>query len=320
MVKDMTFPTQNEQCSHCGENVSISRPFSGQVLCPSCFQSSILAKVQRAISEWNMIQRTDRIAVAYSGGKDSTALLALLVKIQNQFSDLEVIAITLEEGVSEAQDRSHTLSLTTQLFGVEHVTASYQDFYGVTLDEIHQRAQELNSPLSTCAYCGVLRRQGLNKLAREINSDKLALGHNLDDEVQSMMMNMIRGDLKRLSRLAPVLEGVEDWLIPRIKPLYHVLESEIIEYANELPVPYYKCPCIYGEQSIRTELRHWLNAVEVKNPGTKYHLSTSFMEVIRALKTESRTFQKCNNCGEPTSREFCSACEYLRKLFPSRSY
>lgn len=316
----MIFPTQNKQCNQCGEVAVISRPFSGEVLCGSCFQSSILAKVRRAISKWSMLQRTDRIAVAYSGGKDSTTLLALLVQVQGQFPDSEVFAITLEEGVKEAQDRKHTLSVATQLLGIEHVTASYQDFYGVTLDEIHQRAQELKSPLSTCAYCGVLRRQGLNKLAREINADKLALGHNLDDDVQSMMMNLIRGDVKRLSRLAPILEGVKGWLIPRIKPLYHVLESEITEYAQELSVPFYKCPCIYGEQSIRTELRQWLNAAEAQHPGTKYNLSASFMKIINALKTGSTgAFQKCHNCGEPTSRELCSACGYLRKLFPSRS-
>ncbi len=316
MVINMMHKIQKNLCNQCKQDTVKYHVFSGDVLCESCFHSYIVNQVQRAISKWKMLEHSDRIAVAFSGGKDSTALLALLIEIQNRFPELELIAITLEEGVNEARDRKHTLRTATQLLGVEHVSASYQGYYGVTLDEIHNRAQELSSPLSTCAYCGVLRRQGLNKLAREINADKLALGHNLDDEIQSMFMNLLRGDLKRLSRLRPTLKGENGWLVPRIKPLYTLLESEITEFVQILRVPYYKCPCIYGEQSIRTEIRHWLNRTEAQHHGTKQNLLAIFEKIINKLnREESSLILKCHKCGEPTSRELCSTCEYLRKLF-----
>ncbi|MFW9831738.1 MAG: TIGR00269 family protein [Candidatus Thorarchaeota archaeon] len=266
-----------------------------------------------------MLQSKDRIAVAYSGGKDSTTLLAVLAEIQKRFADLELIAITLEEGVETARDRRHTLSLTTQLLGIEHISTSYQEIYGVTLDEIHKQAKALNSPLSTCAYCGVLRRQGLNILARRIGADKLALGHNLDDEIQSMFMNLIRGDIQRLSRISPVLKGIDGKLIPRIKPLYQIPEVEITYYAQGLSVAYYKCPCPYGSESLRTEIRKWLNSTENLHPGTKSYLLTNFCKIIDAIKTEeSNSIQLCQKCGEPTSRKLCSACEYIKKLFSSK--
>jgi uncharacterized protein (TIGR00269 family) len=270
---------------------------------------------EHAISSLNMIRSADRIALAYSGGKDSTTLLVVLTKIQEKIPESEIIAVTLEEGVNAASDRRYTLSLATQILGVEHVSTSFQDLYGVTLDEIHSRAKELNSPLSTCAYCGVLRRQGLNMIARRINADNLAFGHNLDDELQSMMMNLIRGDIQRLSRVSPVLNGVEGWLVPRIKPLYMIHEVEIAQYAQDLQVPFYKCPCPYGSESLRTEIREWLNAMETLHPGTKNHLMTNLYRVIDVIKTDgSSSFLRCKRCGEPTSRKFCSVCEHLKKL------
>jgi uncharacterized protein (TIGR00269 family) len=303
------------ECTMCKGDSVISRPYSGEVLCENCFRESVINAVRMAISKFNMLHRTDRIAVGYSGGKDSLVLLAILVEIQQRFPDSEVIAITLEEGSKQDRERQAVLEKVTNSLKVEHVTASYQDMFSLTLDEIASRAQAMQSPLSPCAYCGTLRRQGLNLLAREIKADKLALGHNLDDEVQSMLMNLIRGDLPRLSRITPHLKGVSGWLVPRIKPMYHILESDIALYAQLLGYPIYHPPCPYKETSLRSEIREWLNGFEDKHPGTKFNLHATLMKVIDAIRSEEEVpFQKCQSCGEITSQQVCAVCLHKETL------
>lgn len=311
----MPNPSSSNQCNMCKQPSIITRPYSGEVLCEQCFRASIESKVREAISKWQMLQRTDRIAVAFSGGKDSTVLLSALVENQRRFPESEIIAITLEEGIATASDRMHTVRTVTQILGVEHIISSYQELYSVTMDEITELISSTDYPYAPCVYCGVMRRQGLNILARQINADKLAIGHNLDDEVQSMLMNLIRGDVQRLSRLAPIHKDSPAELVPRIKPLYHILEQEIALYANSLDLPYYKCPCAYGEESLRTEIRQWLNEFEEHHPGTKFNLYATISRIIDLQQNqETPSFLECETCGEPTSRPVCAVCESLTRL------
>ncbi|MFW9832024.1 MAG: ATP-binding protein, partial [Candidatus Thorarchaeota archaeon] len=284
-------------CSMCNATAVISRPYSGEAFCETCFSNSVINAVRVAISKYKMLHRTDRIAVGYSGGKDSTVLLAILVEIQKRFPESEVIAVTLEEGSLQDQERQKILRSVTQELKVELVTSSYPDLFALTLDEVASRAQKLESPLSPCAFCGTLRRQGLNILARQMNADKLALGHNLDDEIQSMLMNLIRGDLQRLTRITPFLPGVSDWLVPRIKPMYHLLENDIALYSQLLGLPIYHPPCPYKETSLRSEIRKWLNSFENQHPGSKYNLHATLMKIVDKLQTaQPQPYQRCQVC------------------------
>ena len=299
----------------CKEPRIIFRPYSGESLCERCFRESVLNAVRTTISKFDMLHHTDRIAVAYSGGKDSLVLLSILLEIQERFPKSELIAITLEEGSQQDYKRRSTLEQVTRLLKVEHVTSSYQDLFSLTLDEIVDSASNFPSALSPCAYCGTLRRQGLNILARKIDANKLALGHNLDDEVQSMLMNLIRGDVQRLRRISPLLKGTPGLLVPRVKPLYHLLENEIALYADLLNLPVYRPPCPYKETSLRSEIRNWLNTFEERHPGTKYNLHATFTKLIQTLDAEEQLpYQQCQVCGEITSRNICSVCLYRQQL------
>ncbi len=299
----------------CGAPSVISRPHSGEVLCEACFRESMMTAVRTAISKYKMLQRTDRIAVAYSGGKDSTVLLSTLVEIQQRFPESEVVAITLQEGSKQDSERQKVLANVTSQLKVEHITSTYQELFSLTLDEIADRARKTDSPLSPCAFCGTLRRQGLNILARKINADKLALGHNLDDEVQSMLMNLIRGDVQRLSRITPFLKGVPGWLVPRVKPLYHIIERDLLLYSQLLGLPVHHPPCPYKETSLRNEIREWLNTFEDQHPGSKFNLHASFMKIINVLQSETETpYQKCQRCGELTSQAICAVCIHRESL------
>lgn len=310
-----TVTSMTDKCTMCGASPIISRPYSGEILCKTCFRESFTNAVRMAISKFKMLQRTDRIAVAYSGGKDSMVLLAILVEIQQRFPDSEIVAITLDEGIKKNRRRQDVLKAVTASLKVEHVISSYRDLFSLTIDEIAAKTQNTQSALSLCAYCGTLRRQGLNILARKIQADKLALGHNLDDEVQSMLMNLIRGDLTRLSRITPYLEGVQGWLVPRIKPLYHLLESDIAIFSQLLDYPIYHPPCPYKETSLRSEIREWLNSFEAQHPGSKYNLHATFMKIIKKVRNGVEIpYQKCQVCGEISSQKVCSVCLYKEAL------
>lgn len=217
-----------EKCMICKRPAIVERSYSGEVLCEQCFRQSLIEKTRKAISKWNMLQRTDRIAVALSGGKDSATLLSILVDIQSRFTESEIIAVTLNEGKAEDHERMQIVTKLAKQFDVDYVISSYHDLFSVNLDEVVSRAREMNSPLSPCSFCAILRRQGLNILARKINADKLALGHNLDDEVQSMLMNLIRGDLQRLARSSPVQRA-------SLTQLVHALSRFIISLRKIFP-------------------------------------------------------------------------------------
>jgi uncharacterized protein (TIGR00269 family) len=304
-----------EKCKMCGRKAIISRPYSGEILCEQCFCQSIMEKARKAISKWKMLQRTDRIAVAVSGGKDSAVLLSILVEIQSRFPESEIFAVTLNEGKAEDSERIKIVSNLAQQLGVNHIVSSYQELFSVTLDDVVARAREKDSPLSPCSFCSVLRRQGLNILARKINADKLALGHNLDDEVQSMLMNLIRGDLQRLARSSPVQEATLPQLVPRIKPLYYIPEEDIALYAQCLGLPSQTNPCSYRDLSLRSEIRSWLNSFEEHHSGTKYNLYATMSRIITALQSQPQEdIRVCSICGEPTSRKICASCSLLKEL------
>jgi len=167
--------------------------------------------------------------------------------------------------------------------------------------------------LGACSYCGVWRRWLLNKAAEELKVDKLALGLNLDDEVQMFLMNLMRGDVARLGRTGPYYEVIHEGLVPRIKPLREVPEKEIVLYAvlNNIEVDLSECP--YAVEAFRAEIRDWLNEMEEKHPGTKYQLLRSYDKIFPLLaKTYAKKVKlnRCKICGQPTSGEICKACQF----------
>ena len=113
---------------------------------------------------------------------------------------------------------------------------------------------------ASCTYCGVFRRTLLNRTARRIGANKLATGHNLDDEAQVVMMNVMNGDMERLARLRP--SRVQEELVPRIKPLIDVPEREIALYAFLRKIPFYMGECPYARESLRGEIKDIMNDFE----------------------------------------------------------
>jgi len=294
------------------------RPYSGEKLCKRCFTKSIEEKVRATIAKYNMLGYDDRIAVAISGGKDSLSLLHILAKIERDYPKASLFAVTVDEGIREYRDRSLKIAVENcRKLGVEHHTISFKKLYGYTLDDIVRRLkQNGKSGLTPCAYCGVLRRKVLNIAARRVEADKLATAHTLDDEAQTVLLNIFHGDVLRMAREKPVTEESHPKLVQKIKPFCEIPEKETALYAYVKKMKIQNTLCPYASEALRNDIRKMLNRMEQKHAGIKFTVFKSLEKIRPALEViaEKKGSRECSECGEPTTRELCRTCEMLREL------
>ncbi|MEM1874141.1 MAG: TIGR00269 family protein [Candidatus Hadarchaeales archaeon] len=303
-----------KRCSFCGRMAVYHRRYTGDFLCDRCLCKSVEKRFLRAIREYRLIEPGERIAVAVSGGKDSVTCLHLIKRFAER-KRCEVVAITVDEGISGYREagvevaKENARSLDVELFVV-----SFRDSFGLTLDEILRQASEKGKSLGPCTYCGVLRRSLLNRTAKEVEADKLATAHNLDDEVQAIMLNYIRSDIYRLYRLGPILKPMKGF-VPRIKPMREIPEKEIAIYAllKGFKVYWGKCPYRKG---IHVEVEDFLNRLEENHPNSKFMILRMYEKIRPYLEQAVGEFEMkfCKICGEPSPSEVCKKCELLREL------
>jgi len=260
--------------------------------------------------------------LAVSGGKDSLALLHILSKIERKYSS-EVIAVTVYEGHPgdfRKKDIEYIKRLCSKL-DVEYKVYSFKEFYGYDLRELWEKALRKNLNLMPCTICGVLRRKLLNEVALKERATRIVTGHNLDDEAQTLLMNVIRGDDTRLLRLGAEALGLIQYegFVPRIKPLRYIPEREVALYCyfKKIPLPEDLCP--YIQYSMRGRIREYLYKLEVQNPSVKYNIVKCFdrLSINMVVFLKDKKLKPCPKCGYPTSREICRACEILEKLSES---
>ncbi|MDQ1279030.1 MAG: hypothetical protein QG670_290 [Thermoproteota archaeon] len=278
---------------------------------------SIENRVQQSISKQNMFKPDDKISLALSGGKDSVSLLHILSKIEGRFPKTKLVAVTIDEGILGYREEAIRIAEENcGRLGVEHNIFSFKELFGSNLDEIIKAAEKLESELSFCSYCGVLRRRALNIAARKVEATKLAMAHNLDDEVQSMLMNLLRGDISRASRKEPAIIESEPAFIQRVKPLCEVLEREVAFYAFLKRIKFQTILCPYLESSIRQDVRLFLNQMEGKHNGMKFAVYRTFKKLQQRLDSfdNKDQFRFCEVCGEPTTGRVCRVCQLLEEL------
>jgi len=296
------------------------RAYSGEKLCARCFCRSIEDKVRTTIAKYDMLEPTDKIMVAVSGGKDSVTLLHILAKIEKAFSKASLCAVTVDEGIRGYRDEALKFAISNcRKLGINYAVTSFKELYSYSLDEIVKMTLEKGERargLTPCAYCGVLRRRTLNLAARKAGVDKLATAHNLDDETQTILLNILHGDALRIARVKPVLAEVHPKFVQRVKPMCEVPEKEIALYAYLKRIEFQSIPCPYAPTALRSDIRVMLNRMEEKHAGTKFTLIKSVERIRPALEavTEEAKLQDCRECGEPTIGEICKPCQMLRKL------
>ncbi|MEX1053776.1 MAG: TIGR00269 family protein [Nitrosopumilaceae archaeon] len=303
------------KCDRCDNIAAYSRKYSGESLCSTCFSNSILQKTARAISKYSMIKNGDLVGVAISGGKDSLSLLHVLKKM-SESHNFKLRAITVDEGIPGYRDEAlEIVKDFCEKLDVEHMVYAYKDLFDVTLQESLELRE--SEKTSSCSICGTFRRRAIDFGAKDLGVDVIATGHNLDDILQTFIINVLSGDTNKIGWMDPATSSSKT---RRIKPFCEVYENEITFYAftNEIPFQAEQCP--HMNEGIRTEIREFLNSLESKHSGVKNSMHRSVMRLSNIVKdTNYKQRRICSKCGSECTGEICSVCNMIVNLKQDRT-
>ena len=307
------------KCTFCGNQVVYVRQYDKLALCIKHFNEQMIKRVQRTITKHKMLKRDDRIAVGVSGGKDSIALINILTKIEEDFPESKLIAITIDEGI--ANYRNEAMLYANQIvkkLNIEHYTFSFKNDFGYELDEIIKILGERGEQrdFGACSYCGILRRKILNQAAKTVGADILLTAHNLEDEAETILLNIIRGDIERLSRLDPQPRKIHESLVPRAKPFRNTPQAEIVMYCYLNELEYQEIPCPYAVEAYRGEVREFIFNTQEKQPMLSFNILRGHEKLLTLIKpsSSSKELKDCSICGEATTGNICKACWLKKQL------
>jgi len=303
------------KCTKCGKKAVVSMAYGPHSFCREHFLEFFEKRVRKTAREHKLFEKGEKIVVAYSGGKDSAVTLFLVKKIFGKSNPVE--ALLVDEGIFGYRDKALEIAeKNCKKWKVPFKRVSFEEEFSFTMVEVMRKTGPKKEIGSACSYCGVLRRKLLNKHAKEIKAGKLATGHNLDDEAQSVVMNVFDADMQRFSRLG-IKSEKQKGFVQRVKPLYLSPEKEIIEFAGLAGIDYYKGKgCPFKWQAKRNDFRKMVDEFEEKHPGTKFSIIKFFGQAKEAIGEGKKgsKLQKCSQCGEPSSGKVCKACKMVEGI------
>ena len=284
-------------CKRCGGKEYASG------FCKEHFMEYLEKKVRYTIRRFGLFGKRDSIAVAASGGKDSTVLLHMLDKF-----GYDVTAIMIEPGVAGYTDKNlERLEKFCEEKEIPIRVLRFKEEYGYTVGEMVEILSEKGMPMHPCAVCGVLRRQLLNRAAKDF--DALAMGHTMDDEAQVFLMNIFRNDPEQAHRGGPKIGSRP----VRVKPLYLIKDAETEAYSRAigLDVEYGRCP--NAKDAYRMRFRKMLDGFEKAQPNVKDNIISFYLEEYNSGRAAEEP-HRCKICGGPSSGEVCRACQITSHL------
>lgn len=299
----------------------MKRPKNGKFLCRECFYAVFEEEVHETIVNCNLFERGDYVAIGASGGKDST-VLAYMMKLLNDRHDygLKLVLLSIDEGISGYRDDSlKTVERNKAQYGLPLKILSYEELYGWTMDKIVKKVGLKNN----CTICGVFRRQALDRGASLLGCSKLVTGHNADDVAETVLMNLLRGDVNRIDRSMDITTGnavgdlsSNEFTLPRAKPFKYIYEKEIVLYAHFRKLDYFCTECIYAPNSYRGHAREFLKDLESIRPSSIIDIikSGDSLKLGSKAKDKLPDQRKCSRCGYISSQMVCKACNILEGL------
>lgn len=253
------------------------------------------------------ISKKSKIIVALSGGKDSTLVAHMLHKLGYHIEGFHIdlkIGKYSEDCLIKVREICKNLDIKLNLYDIKKEMGSSMCYLR---SGIQQRSK---GQIKNCAICGVIKKWIINKNVRRLKADYIATGHNLDDEAQTFLMNIMKGSPQLSANLGVVTKNISDKkFIPRIKPLFYIPEDEIRKYTKKLglPVHYQGCPCAID--SYRIQVRKFLETLPNKD---KLNIVNNFESLRGQIKKpENSIIKYCEACGEPARNALCKKCSLM---------
>ncbi|QRF75566.1 tRNA 2-thiocytidine biosynthesis protein TtcA [Thermoplasmatales archaeon] len=295
------------QCSLCRGKAVYEARYNGTYLCRKHFNDSVERRFKHELRKQVDLKAAGiKISVAISGGKDSSVTLYLMNKFLGDRENVELTAFTIDEGIAGYRDSGlESARKLCDKLNVKHRTVSFEEVFGKTMDGI----VKMDPETIPCSHCGPMRRKLMNLESLEYKSDYVALGINLDDYAQSILMNVVKGDFERMMRMAPHIKRKEG-LVRRIVPLRRIPEKEVILYAVLNGVEFDGGWCPYYERAQRNTFRNIVSDLEEQNPGAGFAIA-NFLDEVRehiTIGNGNTEMKKCTKCGAPTTGDLCSVC------------
>ncbi|KAH8829802.1 cytoplasmic tRNA 2-thiolation protein 1 [Flagelloscypha sp. PMI_526] len=301
-------------CALCHDaKAMLKRPKTGQQICRECFFYVFETEVHNTITEAKLFKPGDRVAIGASGGKDST-VLAYVMKILNERYNyqLELFLLSIDEGITGYRDDSlETVKRNQEQYSMPLKILSYDELYGWTMDAIVSEVGRKNN----CTFCGVFRRQALDRGAAMLGVDHIVTGHNADDIAETVLMNIMRGDIARLGRCTSICTQGED-TIRRSKPFKYAYEKEIVMYAYFKKLDYFSTECIYSPDAYRGHARTFIKDLEAARPSAIIDIihSGEAFEVREEVKLSVTLKERASVAVTCLPMYLCKACSLLEGL------
>lgn len=338
-------------CQLChGRKAVMKRPKNLHKLCKECFFLVFETEIHNTIVSAGLFHPGEKVAIGASGGKDSTVLASVLKTLNERYNyGLELVLLSIDEGIKGYRDDSlATVKRNQQQYDMDLEIVSYKELYDWLMDEIVSCA----GIRSSCTYCGVLRRQALDRGAARLGIHHVVTGHNADDMAETVLMNLLRGDTARLENSCTILTQSSGSPIKRSKPFKYTYQKEIVLYAHYKKLDYFSTECSYAPEAFRGTARELLKSLgairpscimdiiylgehlvlakqkrktlKYKNPRKGEAVSKKTEQEINSDGTVSigekpTSGNTCEKCGYITSNRICKACILLAGLEMNRA-
>lgn len=246
-------------------------------------QKRLRRHVGNAITDYNMIEEGDVVMACISGGKDSFAMLDILLNLQKAAPiKFEVVAVNLDQ--KQPGFPEHILPEYFETLNIPYYIVD-KDTYSVVKEKVPEGK-------TTCGLCSRLRRGTLYSFAEKIGATKLALGHHMDDIVETMFLNMFHGS--RLKAMPPKLRS-DDGRNVVIRPLTYCREKDLIKYAEHKDFPIIPCNLCGSQENLqRQSIKAMLIEWDKKTPGRVEAIFKSIQNVSPSQLADRELFDFVN--------------------------
>ncbi|GAM63699.1 tRNA(cytosine32)-2-thiocytidine synthetase [Vibrio ishigakensis] len=233
----------------------------------------------RAVTDFGMIEEGDKVMAAISGGKDSFVMLDILLHLKRVAPiNFDVIAVNLDQ--KQPGFPEHILPEYLEKQGIDYYIID-KDTYSIVKEKVPEGK-------TTCSLCSRLRRGSLYTFAEEINATKIALGHHMDDAVETLFMNMFNNG--KIKSMPPKLLSDDKRNIV-IRPLTYCREKDVAKYAEICQFPIIPCNLCGSQENLqRKVIKGMLAGWDETNPGRVENIFNSIQNVSPSQLADKTLF------------------------------